>query len=118
MWASIMNNASELDFKPVDVFSRGSLKLTYDALRKINPMLALQVRNITQGEPLPRPGSDADNKHADYFLVDLESSQVKAVVDGLMDCSDNEANRGLSILAKSLLQDWTNLAHKTIANLP
>ncbi|MFT6154365.1 MAG: hypothetical protein ACJA0E_000188 [Bermanella sp.] len=113
-----MNNASELDLKPVNVFSRGSLKLTYDALRQINPMLALQVRNITQGQPLPKNRSDADNKHADYFTVDLDSFQVRAVVEGLMACSDNKDNRGLAIMAKSLLQDWKNLVHKMINELP
>jgi hypothetical protein len=111
-----MNNANELDLKPIDVFSRGSLKLTYDALRQINPMLALQVRNITQGEPLPKAGAETDNKHTDYFFVDLDSLQVTAVLKGLVTCADNQDNRGLAIMAKSLIQDWTNLAHKMNAN--
>ena len=37
-----------------EVFSRGSLKLTYDLLRKKNPSLALAVRNMINGEPLPK----------------------------------------------------------------
>ncbi len=45
-----------------DVFSRGSLKLSYDLLRASNPALALQVRNIVSGEPLPKEGADSDNK--------------------------------------------------------
>jgi hypothetical protein len=113
-----MNNASALSLKPVDVFSRGSLKLTYDALRKINPMLALQVRNIIQGEPLAKPEHDTSNRHADYFNVELDSFQVRAVVEGLMTCADDEENRGLAIMAKSLQQDWINLAHKMIEDLP
>jgi hypothetical protein len=113
-----MNNASALIVKPIDVFSRGSLKLTYDALRSINPMLALQVRNISQGEPLPKAEHETNNKHADYFIVDLDSFQVREVVEGLMTCADDEENRGLAIMAKSLQQDWINLAHKMIEDLP
>lgn len=40
------------------VFSRGSLKLTYDLLRPINPSLALVIRNITSLSPLPKLEGD------------------------------------------------------------
>lgn len=104
--------------KPADVFSRGSLKLTYDVLRPINPMLALQVRNISQGQPLPKPKGEEDNQHSDYFLVTLDSFQVRAVVEGLVSCAENDENKGMAIMAKSLQQDWINLAHKMISELP
>jgi hypothetical protein len=110
-----MNIVSAIDEKPVDVFSRGCLKLTYDALRPVNPMLALQVRNITQGKPLPKTDGEADNMHADYFTVTLDSFQVHAVVEGLMKCGEDQSNKGLAIMAKSLQLDWVNLAHQMIS---
>lgn len=113
-----MNNVSAIEEKPVDVFSRGSLKLTYDALRPINPMLALQVRNIIQGEPLPKSDGETDNMHADYFTVTLDSFQVRGVVEGLMQCGEDDSNKGLAIMAKSLQLDWVNLAHQMISDLP
>jgi hypothetical protein len=79
-------------------------------------MLALQVRNISQGEPLPKAATQTDNKHADYFFVDLDYLQVTAILEGLVACADNQDNRGLAIMAKSLIQDWTNLAHKMNPN--
>jgi len=33
------------------IFSRGSLKLTFDLIRKKNPQLALTIRNISNGIP-------------------------------------------------------------------
>lgn len=113
-----MMNANAVDDKPVDVFSRGCLKLTYDVLRPINPMLALQVRNIIHGEPLPKTELDENNEHSDYFKVTLDSFQVRAVVEGLMACGQDESNKGLSIMAKSLQLDWVNLAHQMISELP
>lgn len=113
-----MNNASAIDDKPVDVFSRGSLKLTYDALRPINPMLALQVRNIIHGEPLPKSENEQVNEHSDYFKVTLDSFQIRAIVEGLLQCGEDESNKGLAIMAKSLQLDWVNLAHQMISELP
>jgi hypothetical protein len=113
-----MIKANEIDNKPVDVFSRGSLKLTYDALRPINPMLALQVRNIIHGEPLPKLDHEEDNEHSDYFKVTLDSFQIRAIVEGLMVCGEGSSNKGLAIMAKSLQLDWVNLAHQMISDLP
>ena len=105
--------------KDPNIFSRGSLKLTFDLIRKKNPNLALTVRNITGGKPLPKDISEVDNKHADHFRVDLDSFQVRAVVEGLMQQSKaNEGDPGLEIMAKTLMDDWMSLARKMIADLP
>ena len=113
-----MNKASAIESKPVDVFSRGSLKLTYDALRPFNPMLALQVRNIIHGEPLPKSDHEEDNEHTDYFKVTLDSFQIRGIVEGLLQCGESSENKGLAIMAKSLQLDWVNLAHQMISDLP
>jgi len=105
-----------------DVFSRGSLKLSYDLLRASNPALALQVRNIISGEPLPKEGADSDNKNSDHFRVTLDSFQVRAVVEGLMTYNQNEIlakqQPGLAVMAKALMEDWIVLAKKMISELP
>ena len=113
--------------KPADVFSRGSLKLTYDVLRGINPGLALTVRNITLTEPLPKDshmdgdceGQKDDNPHTDYFQVTLDSFQVREVVENLVAYTQgDEAQKGLSIMATALIDEWLELANKMIQELP
>lgn len=105
-----------------DVFSRGSLKLTYDMVRSKNAQLALTVRNITGGEPLPRQDQDSDSKYADYFRVELDSFQVRAIVEALMEQVQESAQRpdnpGAMIVAKTLIDEWLALARKMFAELP
>ena len=111
-------NADSLGYNvsDADVFSRGSLKLSYDLLRKPNPALALQVRNIINGEALPK-AEDSENKNSDHFRVTLDSFQVRAVVEGLMEYNQNE------ILAKqqpgfiSLTENALDLAKQGITTL-
>ncbi len=105
----------------VDIFSRGSLKLTYDLLRKKDPSLALQVRNMIVAPALPALAGQADNENADHFRVDLDSFQVRAVVENLMKYQQldikNAKLTGLEIMAQSLLDDWLHLARKMIQDL-
>jgi len=104
-----------------DIFSRGSLKLTYDLLRKQNPTLALQVRNISQGVTINPEALTDTNKNADHFRVDLEPLQVRAIVEGLMSYSQinlaGSQEAGIAIMAKALLQDWIALAQKMMEAL-
>ena len=100
----------------LDVFSRGSLKLTYDLIRKDNAQLALIVRNIIGGEPLPKAPSEVGNKNSDHFKVALDSFQVRTIVEIIMGQADHDA--GMAIMAKSLTQDWVALARKMIEELP
>lgn len=99
-----------------DIFSRGSLKLTYDLLRKQHPSLALQVRNISQGTTISPEALIDTNKNADHFRVDLDPLQVRAIVEGLMSYSQinlaGSQEAGIAIMAKALLQDWVALAQK------
>lgn len=98
------------------VFSRGSLKLTYDLLRHINPSLALVVRNITSLSPLPKLEGDVDNAITDCFLMDLDSFQVRAVVEGLIKRSHLKADEdaGMKVVAQALIEDWIALAHEMV----
>ncbi len=106
--------------KAADIFSRGSLKLTYDLIRPQNALLALNVRNIIGGEPLLKEASQQNNPHSDYFRVTLDSFQVRSIVEALIAqvSTASESNPGQAIIAKALIEDWTSLARKMFAELP
>lgn len=98
------------------VFSRGSLQLTYDLLRPINPQLALTVRNLLHQSPVALM---PDNKNAEHFNVTLDSFDVRAVVECISDCLQspkNKFNQGMLIMAKALLEDWIALAGQMLAD--
>ena len=101
------------------VFSRGSLKLTYDLLRNVNPALALVIRNITSLSPLPKLEGDVDNAITDCFLIDLDSFQVRAVVEGLLKRSqlNKIEDAGTKVVAVALIEDWLALANEMIDEL-
>lgn len=105
-----------------DVFSRGSLMFTFDILRKKDPQLALSIRNITSRDPLPKIAVQTDNKNSDHFKVDLDSFQVRSIVEVLLEYSENgidgNNNAGIAVVAKTLMQDWMALARKMIDELP
>ncbi|MBL4865150.1 MAG: hypothetical protein JKY67_02090 [Pseudomonadales bacterium] len=104
------------------VFSRGSLKLTYDLIRKNNAQLALSVRNIITQTPISNNASERQKAYSEHFKVDLDSFQVRSIVESLMDQAQSATganeNPGRAILAKALTEDWMRLAHKMIADLP
>lgn len=92
------------------VFSRGSLKLTYDLLRHQSPSLALVVRNITSLTPLPKLEGDVDNAITDCFFVDIEPLQVRSVVEALAKTIRDGTDAGGKVVAQALLEDWLELA--------
>ena len=101
-----------------DVFSRASLLMTFDLLRKKKPRLALEVRNITGGDPM----SEAidDDRNSECFRVDMSAAQLREVVQGLMEFTYPEAvdlqHPEINIMARALMQDWLLLAHRLVAN--
>lgn len=103
-----------------EVFSRASLLMTFDLLRKKKPQLALDVRNIVGGEPV-YPGDDGD-RNSECFKVDLSSQQLREIVQGLMEFTYPDAvdlrNPEINIMARALMQDWLLLAHRCVANDP
>jgi hypothetical protein len=105
-----------------DIFSRGSIKLTYDLLRKKNPALALTVRNLITDTPLPKKEGQLDDKNSDHFKVTLNSFEVRAVVEYLMeygqDDGEIQSKIGMAVMAKALMEDWIVLAHKMVSELP
>ncbi|MBL1275868.1 MAG: hypothetical protein COB30_007255 [Ectothiorhodospiraceae bacterium] len=112
------NNAPSPIRNP-NIFSRGGLIHTFEFIRKRDPQLALTIRNITAGTPHPKTVTQADNKHTDYFTVTLDSFQVRAVVEILMEYGQTEGNEtGSAVVARTLMEDWMRLARKMISDLP
>ena len=106
-----------------DVFSRASLLMTFDLLRKNRPELALHVRNIVAGEPLPPERHDElGDINGDRFRVAMEPTQIREVIHGLMEFTAPEAvdlrNPEMNIMARALMQDWLLLAHRSSAFTP
>ena len=119
----MMPDHSQLDKnRDVSLFSRASLQLTFDLLRKNHPQLALEVRNITGGTPHSRDPDAGDDRNGDNFRVDLPSQRVREVVQGLMEFTQPDAvdicNPEINIMARTLMQDWLILAHKLVASQP
>ena len=102
------------------VFNRGAINMTFELIRPINPSLALTVRNILSTPPLPKPASEIDNKLSDQFRIDLDSFQVRYVVEALMEYQNpnNTYDKGKIAVSKALVQDWLALAKQMIDALP
>lgn len=127
-WTALPEDSHFAHSRHGAIFSRASLLLTFDLLRNSAPRLALEVRNITGGEPLPRDivATDSDfaddDKNGDSFRVELELEKVRAIVQELMEFTKPERvdinNPEINIMARALMQDWLILAHRLVAIEP
>jgi hypothetical protein len=63
-----------------DVFSRGALEITSQMTRKQRPSLALKIQNLLGFKPLAKPHGFPENKNADYFIVDIELTDLREIV--------------------------------------
>lgn len=113
-----------------DLFSRGSLELTFRLLRDQNAHLALEVQNLLQGQKAGpqiirqtyQAGHRAQKSHhfqedhgADHFYVTLSPQSVGKVVDTLtrlgQELLDNSVKgNGKLLVIKTLMKDWMDLA--------
>lgn len=116
----VMPDQSSQPLQDPYVFSRGSLTLTYEQLRKSKPALALIVRNIANGVPLEKSSEQTNNKHSDHFRITLDSFQVREVVETLVSNAQGQPDEksGINIMLKALLEDWLALARKMLEELP
>ena len=122
MSSNMPEDSSPVDLSDADIFSRGGLKYTFELVRRKNPELALRIRNITGGAPLPKTNSQPTNKNSDHFRVDLDSFQVRAIVEALIETTQQNPEGGkpaaMGGVARTLMEDWMTLAQKMIAELP
>ena len=98
------------------IFSYGSLQLTFTLIRKRNPALALQVRNLLWSTPSANSCQQSKSRHSDCFRVTLDSYQVREVIEALVDCGDDINDVGAELLAHALLDDWIALADVMLKN--
>ncbi|MFT7559793.1 MAG: hypothetical protein ACI93R_001708 [Flavobacteriales bacterium] len=100
------------------VFNRAGILMSSDLVRNANPRLALQMRNITAGRSL-NPQPEESSKHAELFRIELDSFQVREIVECLSaHAQTSNIDPGMSIVTKTLLEDWVSLAKKMIEELP
>ncbi len=110
---------------PADVFNRSVLDMSFTLLRTKDPKLALIVRNILFQEIAEKNGSSPRNKHSDTFIVNLDSFQVRAIVEVLNEVMaesqqlDPKTNTSLfrPVLVESILTEWLALARLMFSNL-
>ena len=106
---------NKFDRNDVDQFSRGGINFTYQLIRPLSAPLALKVRNIAGGQPSIK----GDSPTADYFLITLDSFEVRAVVESLAKLGTLDSlDPGKAVMAQALIEDWLQLARKMINDLP
>ncbi|WP_439133701.1 hypothetical protein [Pseudomaricurvus sp.] len=113
-----------------DLFSRGSLELTFRLLRDQNAHLALEIQNLLQGQKADsqtiRQAYYADQRFqgnyrfqedpaADHFYVTLSPQSVGKVVDTLTRLGQELLNsttkgNGKLVVIRTLMKDWMDLA--------
>ncbi len=104
--------------KSADVFNRSVIDMSFTLLRTKNPKLALNVRNILFQDILQKNGSIPSNKHTDTFIVNLDSFQVRAIIEILSEVMaesqqlDPKTNTSIfrPVLIESILNEWLELA--------
>jgi len=104
--------------KPADEFNRGVLDMTFTMLRDKDPKLALLIRNNLFNVAVIKSNDTPDNKNADTFKINLDSFQVRAIVEHLNEILEEsqklDPSKNTSIfrpvLIESIMNEWLNLA--------
>jgi hypothetical protein len=94
------------------IFNRGSLELTCTLIKSTLPEITQALDAILTNKPILSPQFSAENIHQDRFYVSLNSRQVRAIVEVLLEIinGSNDNTQGMCVLAKSLLEEWMKLA--------
>ncbi len=111
--------------KSADVFNRSVIDMSFTLLRTKNPKLALNVRNILFQDILQKNGSIPSNKHTDTFIVNLDSFQVRAIIEILSEVMaesqqlDPKTNTSIfrPVLIESILNEWLALAKLMLSKI-
>lgn len=99
--------------------------MSFTLLRNKEPTLALLIRNILFNVAVTKSKDSPDNKNADSFKVNLNSFQVRAIVENLNDVLneslklDPAKNTSLfrPVLIESIMNEWLNLATLMFSDL-
>ncbi len=95
-----------------DLFSRGTLEMTYKLLRTPNPSLALCVRNLLMNQ---RKQINNTHKNKPRINIALEPTTIGKIVSALTILGQNaldnrEVENGKLLVLRSLIEDWAGLA--------
>ena len=113
-----MTTKSSKSSKPSDLFNRSVLDMSFTLLRKKDPKLALLIRNILFNVAVSKSENTPDNRNADLFKVNLDSFDVRAIVENLNEILEEskslDPTKNTSIfrpvLIESIVREWLNLA--------
>lgn len=95
------------------IFNRGSLELTCTLIKSKLPGIAQELDDILSNKPILSPQFSAQNIHQDRFYVSLNARQVRCIVETLIEIingPNDDNTQGMSVLAKSLFEEWMKLA--------
>ena len=108
-------NQSQSKHHP-DLFSRGTLELTFRLLRGKHPALALEIQNVLvnklSNQRVQLPASNPQT--GDSIYVDLEVSTINNIVTALTEMgkkgkSDDNSENGLRVVLSTLIPEWMAL---------
>lgn len=122
MWYLIMTHSHK---KQADEFNRSVLDMSFTLLRKKQPKLALLIRNILFTVKLTKPNNSPNNANTDIFKINLDSLQVRAIVENLNEILlenqqlDHSNNTSIfrPLLIESILNEWLELAKLMLKQL-
>ena len=95
------------------IFCRSNIEATCYLIKNYLPHITLQLNQTLESEPLPLNEEQRDNIYQQAFFIDLPHEQVCEIVELLAQMAQEEPNNptpGLTVLARSLYRDWSELA--------
>lgn len=95
------------------IFCRSNIEATCYLIKHYLPHITTQLKHILASEPLPLDEEYSDNVYQQSFFIDLPHEQVCEVVELLSQLATGEPENptpGLTVLARSLFRDWSELA--------
>ena len=96
------------------IFCRSNIEATCYLIKRYLPDVAANLHQTLTQQPLPLNEELQENIYQQTFYVDLPHEQILEIVELLAQLAQDEPNNptpGLTALARSLFQDWSELAH-------
>ena len=95
------------------IFCRSNIEATCYLVKQYLPHVTSQLKQILASSPLPLDEDLSDNVYQQSFFVDLPHEHVCEIVDLLSQLATDEPDNptpGLTVLARSLFREWSELA--------
>lgn len=95
------------------IFCRSNVEATCYLIKQYLPHVTSRLKQILASDPLPLDEELNDNIYQQSFYVDLPHEQVCEIVDLLAKLATEEPDNptpGLTVLARSLYREWSELA--------